>query len=788
LGKDLKTIDWEAMLKELPETEYDMYDPPPHVKARSEEEKENLREQKLIKVLDWTADDVPVPSPVLDFAEAAWGEVIQAGLDAKKFETPTPIQAQVWPIASQGRDLVGIAETGSGKTFGYLIPLFQHILMQAELIAGDGPIGVVLVPTRELAVQIDHEVQLFGEAVAGLNVDWGLKSMPVYGGGPSVKDMGYALQMEKIDMVIATPGRFIHLLNDGWTNLRRVSFVVLDEADEMLSKGFLPQLDMLLTQIRPDRQTLMFSATWPDEIKELAQKHCHRSLVKIRIGTEGMAACRDIKQSFAFPENDEEKYALLKEKITEIWAEEQGARILVFRTSKAKVAELEWQMSEEYPGQVSGFSSDKGQERLNIVQAFKDGRTPILISTKSLGRGMDFPTVKLVINYDSPQDVESYIHQIGRTGRAGQTGHSLTFFGSGWREKDLSVPLMAVLKETNQEVPEKLQEIADSGEQKWDAWAADGEAENAEWNQWDNWQSGEDGQQQEGEQAATEAKDEWNNADYSQWDSAPNGEAGEAQPAAAYEAWNGTDGAAAAEGEAASAAAETAADAQAMMQEEIAQANAVEEAVPALEASGASQAEAETPVARPPPGLEDEKLPEQPEPEGEGEAEPKEAAEEPPEQQAEAQGEAPPPKEDGGKEKGSEEAPEPAKASEEEEAPEPAKGSEEAEEPAKASEEEAPEPEKASEEAPEPEKASEEKAEEPEKGSEEEAPGPEKGSKEEAEEPAKGSEEAPEPEMGSKEAPEPEKGSEEAPEIGVPQEKEEVQATTEPELDPSAFQ
>mmetsp|Transcript_36759 Transcript_36759/g.67385 ORF Transcript_36759/g.67385 Transcript_36759/m.67385 type:complete len:902 (+) Transcript_36759:42-2747(+) len=466
LGQDLVVPDWGSL--DLVEAQMDLYEPYAEVANRSQEETDRLREERLIKIFDWEGPN-PVPSPTVTFGQSPIPDWMEAGIKAKGYNAPTPIQAQVWPIAMSGRDLVGIAETGSGKTLAYVLPMVQHIIAQEVLQVEDGPVAIVMAPTRELVVQIQEHISFFDEQhYSTEGVRLGIQSLAVYGGTP-VKEQGNKLMYEKIDAVVATPGRMIHLLNDGWTNLRRCTFVVLDEADEMMSKGFLSQMDLLLGQTRPDRQTMMFSATWPPEIQKLAEQHCHRAPVKIRIGTEGMGVCKDIQQDFLFPTTDDEKDQMLKDKISSLQAEDSNAKILIFCNSKAAVSDLAWKLEELYPDQVGSFTSDKRQEeRLKAVQNFKEGWVPILISTQSLGRGMDIAAVRAVINYACPRDIETYIHQIGRTGRAGQHGYSLTFVSaSNWREKEMAKLLQQVLKETNQTVPDQLVSIAEDQGGEW---------------------------------------------------------------------------------------------------------------------------------------------------------------------------------------------------------------------------------------------------------------------------------------------------------------------------------
>ncbi|CAK0814420.1 unnamed protein product [Prorocentrum cordatum] len=244
-------------------------------------------------------------------------------------------------IDTTQRTLTGYPPPGSGKTLAYLLPMMVHIMAQEELKANEGPVGVVLCPTRELALQIDTVAKEYiGPS--------GLRSTCIYGGA-RVQEQGWALR-EKNDIVVATPGRFIQLLNEGWTNLNRVTYVVLDEADEMLSQGFGGQIRLILSQVRPDRQMLMFSATWPEEVQHLAAEHCTNTsangglgAVTVRVGGDRLAACRTIQQTVLVLGQNVDKFDKLREAIVRSRSHKQGSaqKCLIFcRTTKAIVDEL----------------------------------------------------------------------------------------------------------------------------------------------------------------------------------------------------------------------------------------------------------------------------------------------------------------------------------------------------------------------------------------------------------------------------------------------------------------
>jgi len=450
-----RKIDWHGV--QLIPVEKNFYEEMPIVRDRTPDEVEEIRKYYDIQVVD--VENKGVPNPVTSFVEASLPDWLLQTLDKKGWPSPTPVQIQVWPCALQGRDLIGIAETGSGKTLAYLAPMMVHIVAQEELKAGEGPVGLVLCPTRELAMQInDVAIEFVGPS--------GLRSTCVYGGVPS-KEQGWALQ-QKNDIVVATPGRFIQLLNERYTNLNRVTYVVLDEADEMLSKGFGEQISLILSQVRPDRQMLMFSATWPQTVQILAKEHCKEEPVIIRIGGDALVACRNISQKIMVVENSETGGNIFDAKVTKLREALQKAGVdrqsdekcLIFCRTKANCDQLVEDL--RVGGIEAGrLHSDMDQnQRSWMLKEFKEGFMTILVATNCLGRGHDIKNVKYVINFDAPENVENYIHRIGRTGRAGNKGISLTFMSN--RDAGIALDLIKVLERTDQPVSKMLRDMAES--------------------------------------------------------------------------------------------------------------------------------------------------------------------------------------------------------------------------------------------------------------------------------------------------------------------------------------
>ena len=417
----------------------------PAVAALSSRDVDEIRKVNSISIIGGEN----APKPVRTFEESSFPAYILDELDHFGFKKPTPIQMQGWPVALSGRDLVGIAETGSGKTLAFLLPAVVHILAQEELRRGDGPIVLVLAPTRELAVQIQTECNKFGKGSK-------IKSTCCYGGvsrGPQARDLSYG-----VEICIATPGRLIDFVESGATNLKRVTYLVLDEADRMLDMGFEPQVRKIVRDIRPDRQTLMWSATWPREIQSLARDLCREEPVHINIGSMQLTASHNIKQTIVVVQPYEKSGRLNKllERIMD------GSKILIFTETKRGCDDLTRQLRADGWPALCIHGDKSQQERDWVLEEFKRGKSPIMIATDVASRGLDVKDIVYVINYDLPNQIEDYVHRIGRTGRAGAKGHSYTFFTSD--KARLAKDLVNILKEANQEIPEDLLEFVRGGD------------------------------------------------------------------------------------------------------------------------------------------------------------------------------------------------------------------------------------------------------------------------------------------------------------------------------------
>ena len=332
-------------------------------------------------------------------------------LDAMNFEECTPIQEQAIPQILKGHDLMGIAQTGTGKTAAYLLPVLD------ELSHGNYPQDsvncIIMAPTRELAQQIDQQVEGFAYYLDGVS------SVAVYGGNDGIRFEQERRGLELgADIIIATPGRLISHLNGGHIDLKKVSFFILDEADRMLDMGFYDDIMKIASFLSEKRQTIMFSATMPENIQKLAQNILHNP-VEVKIAVSKPA--EKIQQTAYLC------YDGMKDRIVEkVLSDDTLDRVILFASSKQKVKELNITLKRK-GFNVGAMHSDLVQrEREEIMLAFKNRRISVLIATDIVSRGIDIDDIQMVINYDVPRDPEDYVHRIGRTARANREGQAIT--------------------------------------------------------------------------------------------------------------------------------------------------------------------------------------------------------------------------------------------------------------------------------------------------------------------------------------------------------------------------
>lgn len=333
-------------------------------------------------------------------------------LQGLHFVTPTPIQHQAIPPAIEGKDVVGIAQTGTGKTLAFAIPMIQHLLL------GSNRIGLVVAPTRELAIQIETVFQSVG-------VSFGLRTALLIG-GVSIRPQVAALRRNP-HVIICTPGRMNDHLDQRTLTLGNVGMLVLDEADHMFDMGFLPQITRMLGLVPPDRQTLLFSATMPTAIFTLATRHM-RAPVRIEIARAGTVASR-VEQEFFMVTRDQ-KIRLLEKILTE----HQGS-VLIFCRMKFGAKRVCAALLRMGHTAAEIHANRSQNQRREALDGFKSGKYRVLVATDIAARGIDVTGISLVVNYDLPQQAEDYVHRIGRTGRAGESGKAISFAMPDERDK-----------------------------------------------------------------------------------------------------------------------------------------------------------------------------------------------------------------------------------------------------------------------------------------------------------------------------------------------------------------
>ena len=412
-------------------------------------------------------DDIPVeasgqgvPEPVTTFTNPPLDDHLLTNIDLAGYKVPTPVQKYSIPIVMSGRDLMACAQTGSGKTGGFLFPILSQAYQSGPMgvpQAQQGfarqrkayPTTLILAPTRELTSQIYDEARKFSYR------SW-VRPCVVYGGA----DIGSQLrQMERgCDLLVATPGRLVDLIERGRISLANIKYLVLDEADRMLDMGFEPQIrrivegeDMPQTN---NRQTLMFSATFPRDIQMLARDFL-REYVFLSVGRVGSTS-ENITQKIEYVEDIDKRSVLLDI----LHTHGVGLTLIFVETKRMADSLSDFLINQGFP--ATSIHGDRTQrERERALEMFRTGRCPILVATAVAARGLDIDNVKHVVNYDLPTDIDDYVHRIGRTGRAGNTGISTAFFNRG--NRGVVRDLIDLLKEANQEVPGFLESIAREG-------------------------------------------------------------------------------------------------------------------------------------------------------------------------------------------------------------------------------------------------------------------------------------------------------------------------------------
>ncbi|KAL0739976.1 hypothetical protein Bca4012_081489 [Brassica carinata] len=400
-----------------------------------------------------------VPPAVNTFAEIDLGEALNLNIRRCKYVKPTPVQRHAIPILLAGRDLMACAQTGSGKTAAFCFPIIsgimkdQHVQQRPRGSRTVYPLAVILSPTRELASQIHDEAKKF-------SYQTGVKVVVAYGGTPINQQLR---ELERgVDILVATPGRLNDLLERARVSMQMIRFLALDEADRMLDMGFEPQIRKIVEQMdmppRGVRQTLLFSATFPREIQRLAADFL-ANYIFLAVGRVGSSTDLIVQRVEFVLDSDKRSHLMdLLHAQRENGIQGKQALTLVFVETKRGADSLEnWLCINGFP--ATSIHGDRSQQEREVaLKSFKTGRTPILVATDVAARGLDIPHVAHVVNFDLPNDIDDYVHRIGRTGRAGKSGLATAFFNDG--NTSMARSLAELMQEANQEVPAWLTRYA----------------------------------------------------------------------------------------------------------------------------------------------------------------------------------------------------------------------------------------------------------------------------------------------------------------------------------------
>lgn len=424
--------------------------PPSAIRAMSEEEQNDIRKQWHILV-----EGEDIPPPIKDFKHMRLPESILAHLRKKGIARPTPIQVQGLPAILSGRDMIGIAFTGSGKTLVFVLPMIVLALQEERrmpLMNGEGPYGLVVCPSRELARQTFDVVEEFCEELHkdGHNR---LRTMLCIGG----VDMKTQLDVVKqgVHMVVATPGRLKDMLAKKRMNLDNCKYLCLDEADRLIDLGFEEDIREVFDHFKAQRQTLLFSATMPKKIQAFAKSALVRPVV-VNVGRAG-AANLDVIQEVEYVKQEAKIVYLLE------CLQKTPPPVLIFCENKADVDDIHEYLLLKGVEAVAVHGGKDQEDRELAIKEFKAGKKDVLVATDVASKGLDFPDIQHVINYDMPGEIENYVHRIGRTGRCGKTGIATTFINKNQSETIL-LDLKHLLKEAKQRIPPVLQTLDDKME------------------------------------------------------------------------------------------------------------------------------------------------------------------------------------------------------------------------------------------------------------------------------------------------------------------------------------
>ncbi|KAH8929868.1 P-loop containing nucleoside triphosphate hydrolase protein [Atractiella rhizophila] len=424
--------------------------PPRWIRERSEAENQRIRDKHHID-----ADGNNIPPPIPRFEDMRLPTPIFSYLKQKNIKAPTPIQLQGLPVAMSGRDLIGIAFTGSGKTLSFAIPLVLQAVeeeMKLPFLGGEGPVGMIICPSRELARQT-HEtfVQMAREMENG-----GFPSIGVLLciGGISMSEQRHVLS-RGFHIVVATPGRLQDMLEKKKFTLNNCRYLCLDEADRMIDMGFEEDVRNIMSYFSHQRQTLLFSATMPSKIRDFAQ-HSLIQPVVVNVGRAG-AANLDVIQEVEYVKQEAKMVYLLE------CLQKTAPPVIVFSDNKNEVDDIQEYLLLKGVEAVAIHGGKTQEERDYAIRAFKTGKKDVMVASGVASKGLDFAEIQHVINFGMPKEIEDYVHQIGRTGRSGKTGIATTFINMNTAEETL-LDLKYLLREAKQKIPPFLMSLEDPNE------------------------------------------------------------------------------------------------------------------------------------------------------------------------------------------------------------------------------------------------------------------------------------------------------------------------------------
>ncbi|XP_036702704.1 probable ATP-dependent RNA helicase DDX4 isoform X9 [Balaenoptera musculus] len=393
-----------------------------------------------------------VPPAILTFEEANLCQTLNSNIAKAGYTKLTPVQKYSIPIVLGGRDLMACAQTGSGKTAAFLLPILAHMMRDGVTASRfkelQEPECIIVAPTRELISQIYLEARKFSFGTC-------VRAVVIYGG----TQLGHSIRqiVQGCNILCATPGRLMDIIGKEKIGLRQVKYIVLDEADRMLDMGFGPEMKKLIScpgmPSKEQRQTLMFSATFPEEIQRLAGEFLKSNYLFVAVGQVG-GACRDVQQTIL----QVGQYSK-REKLVEILRNIGDERTMVFVETKKKADFIATFLCQEKISTTSIHGDREQREREQALGDFRCGKCPVLVATSVAARGLDIENVQHVINFDLPSTTDEYVHRIGRTGRCGNTGRAISFFDTE-SDNHLAQPLVKVLSDAQQDVPAWLEEIA----------------------------------------------------------------------------------------------------------------------------------------------------------------------------------------------------------------------------------------------------------------------------------------------------------------------------------------